>query len=413
LYRLIKKRIKDKRLLGLIKQTLKAGYLEDGVVNKPGYGLPAVGTPQGSIISPLYANIYLHELDKWFDLNYDNGLTPYQKKKRRQAGLGNAKLIRFADDFVILWNGVRKSRDIKEAETAVDAETMKAQVEQFLRTELSLELSSEKTVITHANSGFSFLGFQIKRYRTKNGYQTLTSVPDHKISKFKQKIQMVTRSKGAVFESTAHKIMAINKIINGWAEYYKYTNWKGKQTPARMDYYINERMFRWAKRKHDKLPYTTVIRMYKHRQKGIRIDGRVVDRWNFGFKTQASFVTDEEIIWLAKLEDKPTEKYLPKKKLNPFLTYQYQVEQQNNLLDKWEGRGGNHPYINDLYFQNRKLALKRDNYQCRRCGKEITLGRDTHCHHLDGNSRNHEISNLVTLCIECHYQTYKEHELTL
>jgi RNA-directed DNA polymerase len=307
---------------------------------------------------------------------------------------------------------MRKRQDIKEPETAVDVETMKAQVKQFLSSELSLELSSDKTLITHVNSGFSFLGFQIKRYRTRNGYQTLTSVPDDKIRKFKQKIQMATKGKGAFFESIAHKVTAMNKIINGWAEYYKYTNWKGKQIPVRMDYYINQRMFRWAKRKHDKLPYTTVIGKYKHRQQGIRIDGKVVDRWNFGVKTEASFVTDEEVIWLAKLTDKPTEKYRPKRKLNPFLSYQYEVEQQHNILDNWEGRGGNHPYINDEYWHNRKLALKRDNYQCQLCGKRITLGVDNHCHHIDGNSRNQDISNLTTLCIECHYQTYyKEHEL--
>ena len=393
---------------------LNAGYIEDGVVNKPGYGIPSLGTPQGSIISPLFANIYLHEFDKWFDNNYGSGLTDYQKKKRRQAGIGNAKLIRYADDFVILWNGVKRVKDthISPPITAVDTETMRVQVKQFLKEELCLELSEEKTLITHANDGFPFLGFHIRRYKTKNGYRTLTSVPDDNVRKFKKKIQMTTRGKGAVFESVAHKIIAMNKIINGWAEYYKHTNWKGKQISSRMDYYINERMFRWAKRKQSKLPYKQVINKYKHRQKGFRIDGKPVDRWNFGVKIEPSFVTDGEVIWLAKLDDKPTEKYLPKKKLNPFITYQYEVEEQNDVLSKWEGRGAS-PYISDEYGKNKKLALKRDNYQCRLCGKRITVGVDNHLHHVDGNSSNHELDNLVTLCIECHYQTYgKEHELT-
>ena len=158
LLRIIKKRIKDKRLLGLIKKILSAGYIEDGKLNKPGYGIPAIGTPQGAIVSPLFANIYLHEFDKWFDNNYGSGLTDYQKRKRRKAGIGNAKLIRYADDFVILFNGVK---EIKETvtmpqNTAIDTETMKAQVKQFLLSELGLELSDEKTLITHVNDGFSF-----------------------------------------------------------------------------------------------------------------------------------------------------------------------------------------------------------------------------------------------------------------
>ncbi len=95
LLRIIKKSIKDKKLLRLIQKILRAGYIENGVRNKPGYGIPSIGTPQGGIISPLFANIYLHEFDKWFDNNYDSKLTPYQKRKRRKAGHGNAKLIRY------------------------------------------------------------------------------------------------------------------------------------------------------------------------------------------------------------------------------------------------------------------------------------------------------------------------------
>lgn len=411
---IISKRIKDKRLLGLIQKILSAGYIEKGVIHKPGYGIPSIGTPQGSICSPLFANIYLHEFDKWFDKNYGSGLTSSQKQKRRRTGGGNAILIRFADDFVILWNGRRRTKEtfITPQETAVDTETMKVQVQLFFEKELELELSEEKTLITHVNDGFSFLGFHVKRYKRLDKNVTLISVPDEKVRKFKHKIQMTTNPKGAAFESVAYKIIAMNRIINGWAEYYKYTNWKGKSIPAHMDYYINDRMFRWAKRKHGKLPYKQVIDKYKHRQQGYRINGRAVCRWNFGIKIESCDISDEQIIWLAKLADKPSEKYFPKKKLNPFITYQYLVESQNDLLDKWEGRSQN-PYVSDEYWKNKKLALKRDHCKCRLCRKRVMVGFDNHCHHIDGNSRNHNLENLVTLCIECHYQIYgKEHEYT-
>jgi len=361
LLRIIKRRIKDKKLLGLTKKLLKAGYIEDGVVNKPGYGIPSIGTPQGAICSPLFANIYLHEFDKWFDSNYGNGLTPYQKLKRRQAGEGNAILIRFADDFVILWNGVRriKGTSITPPETAVDAETMKEQVRQFLWEELGLELSEEKTLITHVNNGFDFLGFHIQRYRMKSGDVLLTTVPDEKIKEFKQKIQMMTRRRGANYESAAAKVMAMNKIINGWAEYYRYTNWKADSIPARMDYFISRMMFRWAKKKHGKLSWRKILEMYRHRQKGFRTNGGAIDRWNFGVKASATYVTDEEIIWLAQLSDKKSVKYLPKRKPNPFIVYQYEVEAQNDIWDEWEGRSGN-PYGALLHRKSRRCPRLRN-----------------------------------------------------
>jgi hypothetical protein len=382
------------------------------VRNKPGYGIPAIGTPQGGIISPLLANIYLHQFDKWFDENYGNGLTGYQKRKRRKAGYGNAILIRYADDFVILWNGSKRinQSSIIPQETAVDIVTMREQVKQFLEDELSLELSEDKTLITHVHDGFDFLGFHIQRYRIGRDNVTLTTVPKDKRKRFKQKIQLATRSKGAEYEAVSHKIMAMNSIILGFAEYYKHTNWKGENIPKRMDWFINERMFRWAKNKHSKLSYKKVIGMYKHRQAGYRLKAKAINRMNFGFKIETSYMTEEETIWLAKLADKPSKRYIKKKKLNPFITYQYEVEYQNDVLSKWEGRSGN-PYASDEYWKNKKLALKRDKRRCRLCGKKVTVGIDNHCHHIDGNGSNHSLDNLVTLCIECHFQTYgKEHE---
>ena len=415
LIRLIKRRIKDKRLLRLIRDILRAGYIEKGKVNKPGYGIPAIGTPQGGIISPLFANIYLHEMDKWFDKNYYSGLIKYQKHKRRKQGYGNAVLIRYADDFVLLWNGRKRIREsfIVPPEKAVDAVTMKKQVKQFLEKELKLNLSEEKTTITHVNSGFDFLGYHIQRYKRQGGEIMLTTVPEDRIRRFKRKIQMATRSKGAEYEEVSQKVMAMNSIINGWGEYYKYSNWKAFQIPSKMDWFINDRMYRWVRRKHKKATWREIYAKYRHRQMGYRLNGRAIDRWNFGIKTEASYVTDEETLWLAKLADKKKEVYREKRKPNPFITYQYEIEHNiEEIMDKWEGRGNN-PYNSEEYWKGKRLALKRDKSQCRLCGKRVTAGVDNHCHHIDGNSSNHKVNNLVTLCIDCHYQTYgKEHEYT-
>ena len=102
LMKLIKNRIADRKLTDTIYKCLKAGYQEgNGQICKPN-----VGTPQGGIISPLLANIYLYEMDKWWEQNYH--LSKNKRTTRRKRGLGNFYLIRYADDFIILSNGKKE-----------------------------------------------------------------------------------------------------------------------------------------------------------------------------------------------------------------------------------------------------------------------------------------------------------------
>ena len=404
LLRVIKKRIKDKRILELIEKTLNAGHIENGKVNKPGFGLPKIGTPQGGIISPLFANIYLNEFDKWFENNHGNGLTPYQRKKRRRQMEGNAVIVRYADDFVILWNGTKEKLI-----------NLKEKAKQFLKQEMELELSEEKTLITHVMNGFEFLGFHIQRrkHNTGKNFVTITTVPEKKIGKFKRKIQRATKYKHKGEESEIQKLLAINSIIRGFAEYYSYTNWKGDGVPTQLDWYVNEKMFRWLCRRHPKLSKTQIARKYCGRQRGFRLNGRIIDRRNIGIKIDSSYMENEETIWLTLMRDIPSKKYRPKKKLNPFITYQYETETPTNIETMWEGRGQS-TYDRDEYWKNKRLALRRDKHKCRNCGTRVTLGVDAHCHHIDGNNSNHSPENLATLCMTCHYLTYgKENELNL
>ncbi len=147
LLNILKKRIADKRSLKLIDLFLNAGIMEGTLFKHT-----AEGVPQGGIFSPLLANIYLHQLDRWWNDNYH--LTKYKRYHRRKVGLGNYILIRYADDFVILCNGNRQS-----------AEEMKEQLREFLDKELHLKLSVEKTRITHVQDGFDFLGFHLCRLK--------------------------------------------------------------------------------------------------------------------------------------------------------------------------------------------------------------------------------------------------------
>ena len=102
------------------------------------------GTPQGGIVSPLLANIYLHALDTYMESTYLN-LTKVQREKRRRHGQGNALYVRYADDFVVFWNG-----------TKADAHAIKEELGGFLNT-MGLTLSEDKTKVTHVTEGFDFL----------------------------------------------------------------------------------------------------------------------------------------------------------------------------------------------------------------------------------------------------------------
>src|SRR5215813_15323867 len=136
---LVKRRIADKDIIDLIWKFLKAGVMEGQLFAKTEQGVP-----QGAIISPLLANIYLHELDIWAEKKWD--LRPYAKQNNRISGRGNYRMVRYADDFVVIGNG-----------TIAEVKAIKEELKDFLSTSLHLELSEEKTKVTHINEGIDFL----------------------------------------------------------------------------------------------------------------------------------------------------------------------------------------------------------------------------------------------------------------
>lgn len=190
---IINTKIKDAKLIQLIWKFLKSGYVEEWKYNKT-----HSGTPQGGIVSPILANIYLHELDKFVDklkADFDkpiskNVVNPeydalrkrrsaidYHLKKGRTEFLPEykklraemlklpaksqtdkiIKYVRYADDFLL---GVKGSK--------ADCERIKSELKTFLRDVLKMELSEEKTLITHSAGYARFLGYDIKIRRNNN-----------------------------------------------------------------------------------------------------------------------------------------------------------------------------------------------------------------------------------------------------
>jgi RNA-directed DNA polymerase len=145
----VRKRIGDKSVIRLVKAFLKAG-----VVNEAGVERDTVtGTPQGGILSPLLANIALSVLDDHFAEVWEAAGDYHDRARRRRHGLANYRLIRYADDFVVMVSG-----------TEAHTESLKSEVAALLAP-MGLRLSEEKTTICHIDQGFDFLGYHIQRRR--------------------------------------------------------------------------------------------------------------------------------------------------------------------------------------------------------------------------------------------------------
>ncbi len=285
LMKLLAKRIADKRFLKLIERFLKAGIMEGRLFKRT-----ETGTPQGAICSPILANIYLHQLDLYWWNKYGN-LHRKEKERRRIKHMGNCALIRYADDWLLLTNGGK-----------AEAMRLKEEFKTFLTEELKLELSPEKTRITHVNQGFDFLGFHVQRYVKSNDRPKMLVTPaQENIKKLKLKVKEMTRRKWFQ-DSPLLKVSALNAVLRGWINYYRHTN--TKKLAKDLDFWVNERLLLWLKKRH-KISVRKVLDKFKLRENG--------KRWNFGV------VNGDNYLFLYRMSDLPLKKYRSRSPENPYL----------------------------------------------------------------------------------------------
>jgi RNA-directed DNA polymerase len=180
----------------ILKQFLKAGYM----YNHKLFPTDA-GTPQGGIISPILANMTLDGIEKMLTDRYHTG-----KKgmiSQRQASKHKVNFLRYADDFIVTSKTEEVAKEVKEL------------IKDFLKGR-GLELSDEKTLITHIDDGFDFLGWNFRKYEGK----LLVKPAEKSIKKFTEEISIkIERGKAWTQEAL---IDNLNPIIIGWTNYYRH-----------------------------------------------------------------------------------------------------------------------------------------------------------------------------------------------
>jgi RNA-directed DNA polymerase len=197
----LRQRVGDKRVLALVKAFLRSGILtEDGQAQTT-----IAGTPQGGILSPLLANVALSGLDQYFTEHWrTNSGTDYQRTKRRRAGLPNYRIVRYADDFVVMVSGGR-----------AHAEALREQVADVLAP-MGLRLSDAKTKVCHIDEGFDFLGFRIQRRRKRGTTKRVVyTYPSKKaLASITGKVRAITNRNG--HRTLADLLHQLNPMLRGW-----------------------------------------------------------------------------------------------------------------------------------------------------------------------------------------------------
>ena len=364
---IVNNRVTDKDVQQLIWDTLKAGVKEGGKVHTTGKG-----TPQGGIVSPLLANIYLNELDQWMKQWTEESQA--KRQRRRRKGKGSYSYIRYADDFIILTNAPRHH-----------AERMKERVEQFLDEELCLKLSEEKSSITHAQDGINFLGYDMEACLNTGG--TNLQIPKEARKYIRNRIKEATSGGNDV--SASRKIRAINCVVNGWANYYKYCTDAAKVFND-LDELLWHRVTGWLCRKFE-CSRKSLIQRRLDNHSPITIGG-------------------EELVDLSGKTSRYTK--------SPFRhDHPYLKQKEDPPRNQW-GKSYNEAMPKDPYLANVegrnldvvKQVRKRDENECQVIGcKAGGHAKKLPVHHIRRRRSEDDDrpENMVVVCREHHYQLHR------
>jgi RNA-directed DNA polymerase len=237
----------------VLRKWLQAGFMEDRIL------FPTeAGTPQGGIISPTLANLTLDGLERLLREEFPPNRLPRPK----------VNLIRYADDFIITGS----TKELLENE-------VRPLVEQFLL-DRGLQLSPEKTCITHIETGFDFLGQNLRKFSGRLLIQPSKNNTHALLEKMRQ---IIRRSRGV---SQTDLIRQLNPVLRGWAFYHRHS--AAKRTYKKVEWALWHSLLRWGKHRHNNKSSRWVFQKYWH-----SIGGR-----NEFAADSAKRTADGKIIWL-------------------------------------------------------------------------------------------------------------------
>ena len=397
--------IRDKRVLCIIKAMLKAGVMGETAVSE-------MGTPQGGIISPLLANIYLNRFDQFIahDFEHKKLRNPSKRhdgdieKLRKHSNIKTAYLVRYADDWVIL-------TDSKES-----AEKLKFKAQRYLRDTLKLELAEEKTLITNVRTRpIKFLGFEIS-LRKQNGRWVNKVSPNRerlnvKLANLKREIFMHRKTPSYDLERIIEGINRINSQIMGLVNYYN--------TADQISVVL--RRPAWT------IKYTAYKSLKRFGGQWVRAD-QVSNQlgFNSGHKAHIPAIKYKDMwIGITDLNFAKWESKAPKNQLETPYTEvgrelyfkrmrrkgsRARTDEVNSSKHALFLRMSKHPLYNFEYFMNRPYCYSRDKGKCKVCGGYVEPN-EVRIHHVQPKLPTHLVSktaNLITVHEFCHSLIHDE-----
>ena len=311
----------------ILENWLKCGFVETGKL------FPTdEGTPQGGTISPTLMNMTLDGLERLLQERL-----PTRQKVNGRTHFNKLNFVRYADDFIITGESPEFLRD-----------KVLPIVKEFL-TERGLQLSEEKTVITHIEDGFDFLGKNIRKYNGK----LLIKPSKTSVKSFLAKVRSIIKGNKSTKQETL--IRKLNPVIRGWVNNQRYV--VSSKVFSRVDYEIYKCLWQWAKRRHKKKSHKWIAQKYWH-----HIGSR---QWTFSVPYENQRAEGEPLY--CKLEYATDTKIIRFKKIvaeaNPFDEY---------WTDYFEEREGE-KLPNSTKGREKLLTIwRRQHRRCPVCGDLIT-----------------------------------------